>query len=83
MASLDEAFKFSLMVNTAKWTNQFNNSQQKAHVTLQEAASIIANQHRFPVSLLKAKTPADIDGCYHFLNIKNGYDYCYKYTVES
>ena len=89
MASLDEAFKFSLMVNNAKWTNQGNESidlyslkmqpQQKLKITIHEAANIIADQHRFPVKLLKAKNPSDTDGCYHFINVKNGYDYCYKY----
>ena len=77
MASLDEAFNIGgSITNNNSWTNKINN---KLQTTLHEAANIIADQHRFPVTLLKTKTPANIDGCYHFVNIKNGYDYCYKY----
>jgi hypothetical protein len=77
MASLDEAFNIGSLTN-----NSWNNREkiiQTPQITQHNAANIIADQHRFPVTLLKAKTPSNIDGCYHFVNIKNGYDYCYKY----
>lgn len=89
MASLDEAFNIGLVGNNNQWNNRVNETnnlyslknqpQQKPHITLQEAANIIADQHRFPVILLKAKNPSNSDGCYHFFNVKNGFDYCYKY----
>ena len=81
MASLDEAFNIGgSMTNNNTWGN-YNREKiiQTPQITLHEAAKIIADQHRFPVTLLKGKTPANSDGCYHFVNVKNGYDYCYKY----
>jgi hypothetical protein len=50
--------------------------------TMAQAATEIADQHRFPVGQLVSKYPPNIrtdDGCYHFINKSNGYTYCYKY----
>ena len=81
MASLEEAFIIggSITNNNTWGYSNMGKIIQTPQITLHEAAKIIADQHRFPISLLKAKNPANSDGCYHFVNIKNGYDYCYKY----
>ncbi len=79
MASLDEAFNIGGSMATNNTWGYREKIIHPPQITLHEAAKIIADQHRFPISLLKSKTPANSDGCYHFVNIKNGYDYCYKY----
>lgn len=83
MASLDNAFDG--LLNTGKPyenSNIITRENIPSIPTMAQAATEIADQHRFPVGQLVSKYPPNIrtdDGCYHFINKSNGYTYCYKY----
>ncbi len=86
MASLNNAFEGLLGSMNNNGSSNFNPIIQhniQPIPTMSQAAQIIADQHRFHVGQLVSKYPPNIrtdDGCYHFVNKVNGYDYCYKYT---
>lgn len=84
MASLNDAYNGLLSTGKPYENGSFLTKYNPPSIpTMAQAAAEIADQHRFHVGQLVSKYPTNIrtdDGCYHFTNKANGYDYCYKYA---
>lgn len=88
MASLDDAFKTYLGNDGGLAEHprtMYTSSVTPTRVTEQQAAALIADQHRFRpddlVSLAQLGQPIPNDGYYHFIRRTNRMEYVYPMLV--